>query len=66
MVPLWLGVLLDYLVNQLPNFGLQPDFAALAADQGWHVLKFIKLVAPRLPMGDRFALQGTSAAGAYG
>jgi|SRR5580658_2542812 hypothetical protein len=31
-----------------------------------HVLKFIEFIAPRLPMGDRFALQGDSAAGAYG
>jgi hypothetical protein len=66
MVPLWLGVLLDYLVNQLPNFGFQPDFAALAADQGWHILKFIKFIAPGLPMGDRFALQRSSASGTCG
>src|ERR1700691_1114832 len=65
MVPLWLRVLLDDLVNQLPNLGLQPDFAALAADQRRYVLKFIKLIAPRLLMGDGFALQGPSAMGAH-
>jgi hypothetical protein len=35
----------DDLVNQLPNLGLQPDLAALAADQGWHALKFIKFTS---------------------
>jgi hypothetical protein len=33
VVFLWLGALLDDLVNQLANFGLQPDFAALRADE---------------------------------
>ena len=66
MVPPWLGVLLDDLVNQLPNLGLQLDLATLVANQGGHVLKFIEFIAPGLPMGDGFALQGTSAAGAHG
>ena len=66
MVPLWLGVLPDDLVNQLSDFSLKPDLSALATDQGGHVLKFIKFVTPGLLMDDGFALQGASATGAYG
>src|ERR1035441_7935127 len=59
----WPGhwVLLDDLVNQLANFGLQPDFAALRADERRDVFKFVELVTPLLPVGDVLGLQTPSA-----
>jgi hypothetical protein len=60
------GLLLDDSVDQLADFGFQPDFSALPADQGRHVLKFIEFVAPGLGVGDSLALQGPSALSAGG
>jgi hypothetical protein len=61
VVFLWLGVLLDDLVNQLANFGLQPDFTALRADERRDVFKFVELVTPLLPVGDVLGLQTPAA-----
>src|SRR5258708_24924348 len=57
MVLLGTRVLDDDPVDQLPDFGFQPDFTALAADQGRHVFKLVELVAPRLLVCDVLALQ---------
>jgi hypothetical protein len=56
-----LGVLLDDLFNQLADVGLQPNFAALHADECRDIFKFAELFAPLLPVGDVPWLQISSA-----
>src|ERR1039457_1335507 len=60
VVFLRLGVLMDDFVNELADFGLQPDFAALRADERRDVFKFVELVAPLLPVGDVLGRQTPS------
>jgi hypothetical protein len=61
-----LRALLDDGVDQLTHGGLQPNFPALTANQGWHVLKFKEIVTPRLLMANGSVLQRASTPSANG
>jgi hypothetical protein len=63
LVPLGLRVFADDVVDGLGDRSLKPDVAALGADQGRDVLDAIKLLAPRLRVGDDFSIKPPAALG---